>query len=138
MWIRIAIIFLITFIQAGFFSNAEGVIGGKGDEEYHKEIKRGLSQIKKRLDSLENNKLRPIKEIQESLLNQIMAIRTSMEQVQATGELNKSEMLSSLDNLKAKLWMWKLISEMRLCLSLISKKKKIKGFWFNSHPKSAN
>jgi hypothetical protein len=78
------------------------VIGGKGDEEYHKEIKRALSQIKKRLDSLENNKLRPIKEVQESVLNQIMAIRTSMEQVQATGELNKSEMLSSLNNLKAK------------------------------------
>jgi len=98
MWIKIAIIFLIIFVQTGFFSNAEA----KGDEEYHRDILRALKKINARLD-LENVKLKSIKEVQESLLNQIMAIRTSIEQVQATGEINKSEMLASAGKSETKI-----------------------------------
>ena len=52
---------------------------------------------------IETNKIASIKAVQASLLNQIMAIRTSVEQIQATGELNKSEMLASVQGMKTKI-----------------------------------
>lgn len=98
MWIRITIILFMTFAQAGFFSKAEA-----GDEEYHIKILEALKKMNVRLVRIETSKLRSLKSVQESLLNQIMAIRTSIEQIQATGELNKSEMLASVGGVKTKI-----------------------------------
>ena len=98
MCIRIALIFLMTFAQTGFFSNAEA----RGDEDYHRDILRALKKIHARLIYLENDKLRSIRSVQENLLNQIMTIRTSIEQIQATGEINKSETITSVGALEMK------------------------------------
>ena len=87
------------FSQIGFSSKAEAL----GDEDYHIKILEALKRMNIRLVRIETNKLRSLKAIQESLLNQIMALRTSIEQVQATGELNKSEMLSSVQGLETKI-----------------------------------
>ena len=56
-----------------------------------------------RLVRIEANKLRSLKAVQESLLNQIMSLRTSLEQIQATGEMNKTEMLASVEGVKTKI-----------------------------------
>ena len=98
MRIRIAIILFMAFAQVGFFSKAEA-----GDEEYHIKILEALKRMNVRLVRIETGKLRSLKSVQESLLNQIMAIRTSIEQIQATGELNKSEMLASVNGVKTKI-----------------------------------
>ena len=99
MYIKIALIFLMTIAQAGLFSNAEA----RGDEDYHRDILRALKKINARLIFLENDKLRSIQSVQENLLNQIMTIRTSIEQIQATGEINKSEMLANVGALETKI-----------------------------------
>ena len=98
MWTRTIIIFFIAFAQVGFFSKAEA-----GDEDYHIKILEALKRMNVRLVRVETSKLRSLKSVQESLLNEIMAIRTSIEQIQATGELNKSEKLASVDGIEKKI-----------------------------------
>ena len=99
MWIRLVIIFFVMFSQIGFSSKAEAL----GDQDYHIKILEALKRMNIRLVRIETNKLRSLKAVQESLLNQIMALRTSIEQIQATGELNKSEMLASVHGLETKI-----------------------------------
>ena len=84
--------------QVSFFSKAEA-----SDEDYHIKILEALKRINIRLVRIETNKIASIKAVQASLLNQIMAIRTSIEQIQATGELNKSEMLAGIQGMKTKI-----------------------------------
>ena len=84
--------------QVSFFSKAEA-----SDEDYHIKILEALKRINIRLVRIETNKIASIKAVQASLLNQIMAIRTSVEQIQATGELNKSEMLAGIQGMKTKI-----------------------------------
>ena len=84
--------------QVSFFSKAEA-----RDEDYHIKILEALKRINIRLVRIETNKIASIKAVQASLLNQIMAIRTSIEQIQATGELNKSEMLAGVQGMKTKI-----------------------------------
>ena len=92
MLIRIAIILCLVFSQVGLVSKAEAM----GDEEYHLLILEALKRMNSRLINIETNNLRSIKDVQESLLNQVMTIQPSIEQIQSTGELNKSEMLASI------------------------------------------
>ena len=99
MWIRLVIIFFVMFSQIGFSSKAEAL----GDQDYHIKILEALKRMNIRLVRIETNKLRSLKAVQESLLNHIMALRTSIEQIQATGELNKSEMLASVQGLETKI-----------------------------------
>ena len=84
--------------HASFFSKAEA-----RDEDYHIKILEALKRINIRLVRIETNKIASLKSVQASLLNQIMAIRTSVEQIQATGELNKSEMLAGIQGMKTKI-----------------------------------
>jgi len=84
--------------QVSFFLKAEA-----SDEDYHVKILEALKRINIRLVRIETNKIASLKSVQASLLNQIMAIRTSVEQIQATGELNKSEMLASVQGMKTKI-----------------------------------
>ena len=84
--------------QVSFFSKAEA-----SDSDYHIKILEALKRINIRLVRIETNKIASLKSIQASLLNQIMTIRTSVEQIQATGELNKSEMLASVQGMKTKI-----------------------------------
>ena len=91
MLIRTAIVLLLIFSQVGLFSKAEA-----GDEEFHLKILEALKRMNARLINIETNNLRSIKDVQESLLNQVMTIQPSIEQIQSTGELNKSEMLASI------------------------------------------
>ena len=98
MRIRLIVIFFVMLAQASFFSKAEA-----SDEDYHIKILEALKRINIRLVRIETNKIASLKSVQASLLNQIMAIRTSVEQIQATGELNKSEMLASVQGMKTKI-----------------------------------
>ena len=98
MRIRLIVIFFVMLAQVSFFSKAEA-----SDEDYHIKILEALKRINIRLVRIETNKIASLKSIQASLLNQIMAIRTSVEQIQATGELNKSEMLASVQGMKTKI-----------------------------------
>jgi len=98
MRIKLVVFFFLMLAQVSFFSKAEA-----GDEEYHIKILEALKRMNVRLVRIETNKLASIKAVQESLLNQLMALRTSIEQVQATGELNKSEMLTSVEQVKTKI-----------------------------------
>jgi hypothetical protein len=98
MRFKFVIIPILILAQISFFSKAEA-----GDEEYHKQILEALKRMNVRLVRIETNKLRSLKAIQESLLNQIMALRTSLEQIQATGEMNKTEMLAGIQGVKTKI-----------------------------------
>ncbi|MBT4128932.1 MAG: hypothetical protein HOE32_09820 [Nitrospina sp.] len=98
MRIKFAIIPILMLAQVCFFSKAEA-----GDEEYHKQILEALKRMNVRLVRIETNKIRSLKAVQESLLNQIMALRTSLEQIQATGEMNKVEMLAAVGGMKTKI-----------------------------------
>ena len=98
MRIRLIVIFFVMLAQVSFFSKAEA-----SDEDYHIKIMEALKRINIRLVRIETNKIASLKSVQASLLNQIMAIRTSVEQIQATGELNKSEMLASVQGMKTKI-----------------------------------
>ena len=98
MRIRLIVIFFVMLAQVSFFSKAEA-----RDEDYHIKILEALKRINIRLVRIETNKIASIKAVQASLLNQIMAIRTSVEQIQATGELNKSEMLAGIQGMKTKI-----------------------------------
>ena len=98
MRIRLIVIFFVMLAQVSFFSKAEA-----SDEDYHIKILEALKRINIRLVRIETNKIASIKDVQASLLNQIMAIRTSVEQIQATGELNKSEMLAGIQGMKTKI-----------------------------------
>ena len=99
MWIRIAIIFLINFAQVGYFSNAEAL----GDEDYHLRILEALKRMNHRLVRIENDKLKAVQSGQESLLRQNEEIRDVLQQIQATGEINKSEMLAGVSAVKIKI-----------------------------------
>ena len=98
MRIRLIVIFFVMLAQVSFFSKAEA-----RDEDYHIKILEALKRINIRLVRIETNKIASLKSVQVSLLNQIMAIRTSVEQIQATGELNKSEMLAGIQGMKTKI-----------------------------------
>ena len=98
MKIRLAITLSIILTQLSFFSKAQA-----GDEEYHLKILEALKRMNIRLVRIESSKMESLKSLQESLLNQVMSLRTSIEQIQATGELNKSEMLASVDGFKTKI-----------------------------------
>ena len=98
MRIRLIVIFFVMLAQVSFFLKAEA-----RDEDYHIKILEALKRINIRLVRIETNKIASIKAVQASLLNQIMAIRTSVEQIQATGELNKSEMLAGIQGMKTKI-----------------------------------
>ena len=98
MRIRLIVIFFVMLAQVSFFSKAEA-----RDEDYHIKILEALKRINIRLVRIETNKIASIKAVQASLLNQIMGIRTSVEQIQATGELNKSEMLAGIQGMKTKI-----------------------------------
>ena len=98
MRIKFAIIPILMLAQVCFFSKADA-----GDEQYHQQILEALKRMNVRLVRIETNKIRSLKAVQESLLNQIMALRTSIEQIQATGEMNKLEMLTSTERIKTKL-----------------------------------
>jgi len=98
MWIKFVVIFFVILAQVSFISKA-----GAGDEEFHLKILEALKRMNVRLVRIETNKLRSLKAVQESLLNQIMALRTSLEQIQATGEMNKTEMLASTEGVKTKI-----------------------------------
>jgi len=95
---RIAIILVMIFAQTGYFSDAEAL----GDEGYHLRILEALKRMNHRLVRIENDKLKAIQSVQESLLRQIEEIRDSLQQIQATGEINKSEMLANLGMMKTK------------------------------------
>ena len=98
MWVKLVVIFFVILAQVSFISKA-----GAGDEEFHLKILEALKRMNVRLVRIETNKLRSLKAVQESLLNQIMALRTSLEQIQATGEMNKTEMLASVEGVKTKI-----------------------------------
>ena len=98
MRIKFVVIFFVILAQVSFTSKA-----GAGDEEFHIKILEALKRMNVRLVRIETNKLRSLKTVQESLLNQIMALRTSLEQIQATGEMNKTEMLASVEGVKTKI-----------------------------------
>ena len=98
MWIKFVVIFFVILAQISFISKA-----GAGDEEFHLKILEALKRMNVRLVRIESNKLRSLKAVQESLLNQIMALRTSLEQIQATGEMSKTEMLASVEGVKTKI-----------------------------------
>ena len=98
MRIKFAIIPILMLAQVCFFSKADA-----GDEQYHKQILEALKRMNVRLVRIETNKIRSLKAVQESLLNQIMALRTSLEQIQATGEMNKVEMLAAVGGMKTKI-----------------------------------
>jgi len=98
MWIKFVVIFFVILAQVSFIPKA-----GAGDEEFHLKILEALKRMNVRLVRIESNKLRSLKAVQESLLNQIMSLRTSLEQIQATGEMNKTEMLASVEGVKTKI-----------------------------------
>ena len=98
MRIKFGVIFFVILAQVSFISKA-----GAGDEEFHIKILEALKRMNVRLVRIETNKLRSLKAVQENLLNQIMSLRTSLEQIQATGEMNKTEMLSSVEGVKTKI-----------------------------------
>jgi len=98
MWIKFVVIFFVILAQASFIPRA-----GAGDEEFHLKILEALKRMNVRLVRIEASKLRSLKAVQESLLNQIMALRTSLEQIQATGEMNKTEMLANVEGVKTKI-----------------------------------
>ncbi|MBT7273125.1 MAG: hypothetical protein HN885_09040 [Nitrospina sp.] len=98
MRIKFAIIPILMLAQVCFFSKADA-----GDEQYHQQILEALKRMNVRLVRIETNKIRSLKAVQESLLNQIMALRTSIEQIQATGEMNKVEMLAAVGGMKTKI-----------------------------------
>ena len=98
MWIKLVVIFFVILAQVSFIPRA-----GAGDEEFHLKILEALKRMNVRLVRIETNKLRSLKAVQESLLNQIMALRTSLEQIQATGEMSKTEMLASVEGVKTKI-----------------------------------
>ena len=97
MWIKFVVIISVILVQVSFISKA-----GAGDEEFHLKILEALKRMNVRLVRMETNKLRSLKAVQESLLNQVMALRTSLEQIQSTGEMNKAEMLASVGGVKTK------------------------------------
>jgi len=98
MWIKLVVIFFVILAQVSFIPRA-----GAGDEEFHLKILEALKRMNVRLVRIEVSKLRSLKAVQESLLNQIMALRTSLEQIQATGEISKTEMLASVEGVKTKI-----------------------------------
>ena len=98
MWIKLVVIFFVILAQVSFIPRA-----GAGDEEFHLKILEALKRMNVRLVRIEANKLRSLKAVQESLLNQIMALRTSLEQIQATGEMSKTEMMASVEGVKTKI-----------------------------------
>ena len=97
MWIKFVVIISVILVQVSFIPKAWA-----GDEEFHLKILEALKRMNVRLVRMETNKLRSLKAVQESLLNQVMALRTSLEQIQSTGEMNKVEMLASVGGVKTK------------------------------------
>ena len=99
MLIRVAVISFFIFFQSGYSSNAEAL----GDEDYHLKILEALKRMNHRLIRIENDKLVAIHSVQENLHRQMDEIRDSLQQIQATGEINKSEMLATVGAVNTKL-----------------------------------
>ena len=99
MRIKFVVIFFVIFAQVSFIPKA-----GAGDEEFHLRILEALKRMHIRLVRIETNKIASLKSVQDSLLNEIMTMRTSLEQIQSTGELNKKEMLASVEGVKTKIF----------------------------------
>ena len=97
MWIKFVVIISVILVQVSFIPKTWA-----GDEEFHLKILEALKRMNVRLVRMETNKLRSLKAVQESLLNQVMALRTSLEQIQSTGEMNKAEMLASVGGVNTK------------------------------------
>ncbi|SVD27687.1 uncharacterized protein METZ01_LOCUS380541, partial [marine metagenome] len=70
---RIKLIVFLMLAQISFFTIAEA-----GDEEYHLKILEALKRMNIRLGHIKTNEIASIKGVQESLLNQLMALRTSL------------------------------------------------------------
>ncbi|KMP12272.1 hypothetical protein UZ36_01565 [Candidatus Nitromaritima sp. SCGC AAA799-C22] len=95
--------FIILFLVVPLTGMAANVAAFKGDEDYHREILVDIKKINSRLVILENDKLKSLQSIQESLLRQIDEIKNSIQQIQATGELDKSEMIANIGKVSKKI-----------------------------------
>ena len=98
-YFKVSFIIAVTVLALQFV-NFTSTDAQAGDEQYHKQILEALKRMNVRLVRIETNKLRSLNAIQESLLNQVMGLRTSQEQIQATGEMNTAEMLASTNGVK--------------------------------------
>ena len=101
-YLKVSLMIAVTVLALQFV-NFTSTDAQAGDEEFHLKILEALKRMNVRLVRIESNKLRSLKAVQESLLNQIMSLRTSLEQIQATGEMNKTEMLASVEGVKTKI-----------------------------------
>jgi hypothetical protein len=101
-YLKVSFMIAVTVLALQFV-NFTSTDAQAGDEEFHLKILEALKRMNVRLVRMETSKLRSLKAVQESLLNQIMALRTNFEQIQATGEMNKLEMLTSTERIKTKL-----------------------------------
>ena len=101
-YLKVPLMLAITVLALQLL-NVASIDADYGDEQYHLKTLEALKRMNVRLVRIETNKLRSLKTVQESLLNQIMAFRTSLEQIQATGEMNKTEMLTSVEGVKTKI-----------------------------------
>jgi len=70
------------------------------DEPLHINILEALKRMNVRLVRIEFKEIKFHEAGQDSLLNQMMSLRTSQEQIQATGEMNTAEMLASANGVK--------------------------------------
>lgn len=99
MTFRRSIILFLAMALAGVPARAAAL----GDEDYHKWILTEIKKINSRLVMLENEKIKTLQTIQESLLRQIEEIKVSIQQVQGTVEVNKSETVASVGKVGQKL-----------------------------------
>jgi len=86
MWIKLVVIFFVILAQVSFIPRA-----GAGDEEFHLKILEALKRMNVRLVRIEASKLRSLKAVQESLLNQIMTMRTVSNKFNPRGSLTKQK-----------------------------------------------
>ena len=101
-YLKVSFMIAVTVLALQFV-NFTSTDAQAGNEEFHLKILEALKRMNVRLVRIEVSKLRSLKAVQESLLNQIMALRTSLEQIQATGEMSKTEMLASIEGVKTKI-----------------------------------
>ena len=101
-YLKVSLMMAVTVLALQFvnFTSTDAQVGNEG---FHLKILEALKRMNVRLIRIESNKLRSLKAVQESLLNQVMSLRTSLEQIQATGEMNKTEMLAGVEGVKTKI-----------------------------------
>jgi hypothetical protein len=95
-YLKLFLMVVVTVLTLEFI-NFSKVDAQGGNEEYHQKILEALKRMNVRLVRMETDKMRSFATVQESSLNQIMSIRTTMEQIQNTGEMHKSEVIASID-----------------------------------------